>query len=94
MKLLKKCLFSKLLLEIEVQAPDWEKMFAKHIYNRGLIAAIKKKNLITEHNMNTLIWKGQKTGYDTSAQTINKWLIKHMKLIFKCISNKRIYLNS
>lgn len=46
-----------------------------------------KKTFTTEHkNTNDLIKIGQKMCCDTSTQTINKWLIKIVKMMLKHIN--------
>lgn len=47
------------------QAPDWEKIFTKHVSNKGVLSRIYKELLKLNKETNSLIKLGKNIGIDT-----------------------------
>lgn len=68
------CSLKDTVKKIKRQATEWEKIFAKHVPDKGLISRIQKRLLhLNDHNINNSIRMCKK--FQQTLKKINVWHI-------------------
>lgn len=70
------------------KAPDWEKVFTKHISDQGLVSKTNKKNSHNSKRRHTAQFILMKKDLNKQFTKEDLWMInKHMKKMFNIVSH-------